>query len=220
MGLEDYREIVATCATITSMGQMLSGTLMCKDIYKKGSSKDVDPMPFLGGIGMCILMLQYAWILKDPGMININVFGVLVNTAYMAVYYYYSTHTKDTLVLLGKTAAFVSVFLLYAQMENSEKIEFRFGIIVTTLFLLLIASPLIHLGEVIRTQNTDILPFPLIFMGTLASFQWLLYGLIINNSFVIFQNVIGCLLSVVQMSLFVIYPSKSKAKIDRQEKMD
>lgn len=220
MGLEDYREIVATCATITSMGQMLSGTLMCKDIYKKGSSKGVDPMPFLGGIGMCILMLQYAWILKDPGMININVFGVLVNTAYMAVYYYYSSHTKDTLALIGKTAAFVTVFLLYAQVENSEKIEFRFGIIVTTLFLLLIASPLIHLGEVIRTQNTDILPFPLILMGTLASFQWLLYGLIINNSFVIFQNVIGFLLSVIQMSLFVIFPSKSKVKSDRQEKMD
>ncbi|XP_012147280.1 sugar transporter SWEET1 [Megachile rotundata] len=105
-------------------------------------------------------------------------------------------------------------------MENSEKIEFRFGIIVTTLFLLLIASPLIHLGEVIRTQNTDILPFPLIFMGTLASFQWLLYGLIINNTFVIFQNVIGFLLSVVQMSLFVIFPSKSKAKLNSQEKMD
>ncbi|XP_034183067.1 sugar transporter SWEET1 [Osmia lignaria lignaria] len=220
MGLEDYKEIVATCATITSMGQMLSGTFMCKDIYKKGSSKGVDPMPFLGGIGMCILMLQYAWIVKDPGMININVFGVLINTLYMAIYYYYTSHTKDTLALIGKTAAFVMVFLVYAQMENPEKIEYRFGLIVTTLFLLLIASPLIHLGEVIRTQNTDVLPFPLIFMGTLASFQWLLYGLIINNVFIIFQNTIGFLLSVVQMSLFVIFPSKSKAKATGQEKTD
>ena len=220
MGLEDYREAVATCATICTMGQMLAGTLICKDIYRKGSSKGFDPMPFLGGIGMCILMLQYAWILGDPAMININVFGVLTNTAYMAVYYYYSHHTKDTLALIGKVAAFVMVFLTYAQVENSEKIEFRFGVVVTVLLLLLIASPLVHLGEIIKTKNTDILPFPLIFMGTIVSFQWLLYGLIINNVFVIFQNVVGFTLSVMQLSLFVIFPSKSKAKASIQEKKD
>ena len=220
MGLEDYREAVATCASICTMGQMLAGTLICKDIYRKGSSKGFDPMPFLGGIGMCILMLQYAWILGDPAMININVFGVLTNTAYMAVYYYYSHHTKDTLALIGKVAAFVMVFLTYAQVENSEKIEFRFGVVVTVLLLLLIASPLVHLGEIIKTKNTDILPFPLIFMGTIVSFQWLLYGLIINNVFVIFQNVVGFTLSVMQLSLFVIFPSKSKAKASIQEKKD
>lgn len=38
----------------------------------------------------CILMLQYALIVKDPAMINVNVFGILANTVYMAVYYYFS----------------------------------------------------------------------------------------------------------------------------------
>ncbi|XP_031828482.1 sugar transporter SWEET1 [Nomia melanderi] len=220
MGLEDYKELVATCASISTMGQMLSGTLICKDICKKGSSKGFDPMPFLGGIGMCILMLQYAFIVKDPAMINVNVFGLLTNTAYMAVYYYYSPHTKDTLTLMGKVAAAVSVFLVYAQVEIPEKLEYRFGLIVTALFFLLIGSPLIHLGEIIRTKNTDILPFPLILTGTLVSFQWLLYGVIINNLFIIFQNVVGFLLSVAQLSLFVIFPSKSKGKTGDEGKTD
>lgn len=38
-------------------------------------------------------MLQYAWILRDIAMINVNVFGLLTNMAYMAVFYYYSPHT-------------------------------------------------------------------------------------------------------------------------------
>lgn len=38
-------------------------------------------------------MLQYAWILKDIAMINVNIFGLLTNMAYMAVFYYYSPHT-------------------------------------------------------------------------------------------------------------------------------
>ncbi|XP_033354239.1 sugar transporter SWEET1-like [Bombus vosnesenskii] len=220
MGLEDYKELVASCASICTMAQMSAGTLICKDIYQKGSSKGFDPMPFLGGIGMCILMLQYAWIVRDPAMINVNVFGLLTNTAYMAVYYYYSPHTKDTRALIGKVAAFVAAFLAYAQVEDPEKLEFRFGLIVTGLFFLLIASPLLHIREIIRTKNTDILPFPLIFMGTIVISLWLLYGIIINNVFIIFQNSVGFVLSVAQLSLFVIYPSKSKDKASSQEKKD
>ncbi|XP_071856291.1 sugar transporter SWEET1 [Bombus fervidus] len=220
MGLEDYKELVASCASICTMAQMSAGTLICKDIYQKGSSRGFDPMPFLGGIGMCILMLQYAWIVRDPAMINVNVFGLLTNTAYMAVYYYYSPHTKDTLALIGKAAVFVAVFLAYAQVEDPEKLEFRFGLIVTGLFFLLIASPLLHIREIIKTKNTDILPFPLIFMGTIVIFLWLLYGIIINNVFIIFQNSVGFVLSVAQLSLFVIYPSKSRGKTSSQEKKD
>ncbi|XP_076625765.1 sugar transporter SWEET1 isoform X1 [Colletes latitarsis] len=218
MGLEDYKEVVGTCASITTMGQMLAGTLICKDIYRKGSSKGVDPMPFLGGIGLCILMLQYAFILKDLTMVNINIFGCLTNTMYMAVYYYFTPNTKDTLALIGKVTAIVVALLAYAQVENSEKIEFRFGLIVTGLLLSLIAAPLVHIGEIVKTKNTDILPFPLILMGTLVSFQWLLYGVIIDNGFVIFQNAVGFFLSVVQLSMFAIFPSKSKANSTSQKK--
>ncbi|OAD55537.1 Sugar transporter SWEET1 [Eufriesea mexicana] len=177
-------------------------------------------MPFLGGIGMCILMLQYAWIVRDPAMINVNVFGLLTNTVYMAIYYYYSPQTKDTLALIGKATIFVMVFLVYAQMESPEKIEYRYGLIVTILFFFLMASPLIHLKQIIQTKNVDILPFPLIFMGTIVTFLWLLYGIIINNTFIIFQNSVGFVLSATQMSLFVIYPSKSKDKVTSQEKKD
>ncbi|KAG6800640.1 sugar transporter SWEET1 [Apis mellifera caucasica] len=220
MGLEDYKELVASCASICTMGQMLSGTLICKDIYQKGSSEGFDSMPFLGGVGMCILMLQYAWILKDIAMINVNVFGLLTNMAYMAVFYYYSPHTKDILALIGKATTFVMVFLAYAQVESPEKIEFRFGLIVTVLLLLLVAFPLVHLRKIIETKNTDILPFPIIFMGTIVTFLWLLYGLIINNVFIIFQNSVAFVLSLAQLSLFVIYPSKSKNKESTQKKAE
>ncbi|XP_018339906.1 PREDICTED: sugar transporter SWEET1 isoform X2 [Trachymyrmex septentrionalis] len=185
MALEDYKEVVGFCAMYTTMAQMLSGTFICRNIHKKGSARGVDPMPFLGTIGLCILMLRYAWMLGDSIMIN-----------------------KEVLKLIYKVTIFVVIFLVYAQMEHPANIEFRFGIVVTVLLLLLIAAPLAHLKNVIKTKNTEILPFPLIFMGTLVSFQWLLYGLIIDNVFIIFQNAIGFILSIAQLSLFVIFPSK------------
>jgi len=208
MVLEDYKEIVGLCAMYTTMAQMLSGTVICRDIYKKGSAKGVDPMPFLGGIGLCILMLRYAWMLDDSNMINVNIFGLLINIIYMTVYYHYAPNTTEVLKLTYKVAVFVIIFLVYAQIEHPTNVEFRFGIVVTVLLLLLIAAPLIHLEKIIKTKNTEILPFPLIFMGTLVSFQWLLYGIIIDNGFIVFQNAVGFTLCIIQLSLFVIFPSK------------
>lgn len=34
--------------------------------------------------------MRYALIVKDPSMININLFGIVLNVAYMSVYYLYS----------------------------------------------------------------------------------------------------------------------------------
>ncbi|KAL0116525.1 hypothetical protein PUN28_009886 [Cardiocondyla obscurior] len=221
MGLEDYKEIIGFSAMCTTMAHMLSGTLICHDIYKKSSSKGVDPMPFLGGVGVCILMLRYAWMLDDSNMINVNIFGLLTNVAYMMVYYYYTPNTSELYKLSSKVTAFVIAILIYVEMENPANIEFRFGTLVTVLLLLLIASPLVHLNKVIKMKSTEILPFPLIFMGTLVSFQWLLYGIIIDNVFIIFQNAVGFALCIIQLSLFIIFPSKkSETALLNEEKKD
>ncbi|XP_025996653.1 sugar transporter SWEET1 [Solenopsis invicta] len=222
MVLEDYKEIVGLCAMYTTMAQMLSGTLICRNIIVKGSAKGVDPMPFLGGIGLSILMLQYAWMLGDSNMINVNVFGLLTNMIYMIIYYYYAPNTKEVLKLIYKVTIFVVIFLVYAQIEHPANVEFRFGIVVTILLFLLIAAPLVHLKQVIKTKNTEILPFPLIFMGTLVTFQWLLYGFIIDNVFIIFQNAVGFTLSIAQLSLFLIFPSKESKDgvLNKQRKED
>ncbi|KAH0955279.1 hypothetical protein HN011_001150 [Eciton burchellii] len=219
--MESYKENVGFFAMLVTMIQMLAGTLICKDIYQKGTSKGIDPMPFLGTVGLCILMLRYALILNDIAMINVNVFGLITNIIYMIIYYYYASNTRELFKLICKVTVFVIIFLAYAEIESSANIEFRFGILVTVLLLLLIAAPLAHLGQIIKTKNAEILPMPIIVMGTLVSFMWLWYGCIINNIFIIFQNAIGFMLNIVQLLLFAIYGSKkSQIELSKQHKED
>jgi len=47
-------------------------------------------------------------------------------------------------------------------------------------------------GEIIRTKSTATLPFPIILSGFIVTFEWLLYGIIINNIFI--QVIYACLL--------------------------
>nr|CAD7449110.1 unnamed protein product [Timema bartmani] len=193
-----------------------SSKFICRDIVKQGSTKNIAVMPFLGGTAMSVLMLEYSAMLQDPVMTNVNIAGLVLNVMYTMCYYFYASDKGALLTQTLKAFAFVVALLGYAKWEEPSLVEFRFGVIVTAIMMLLIASPLFSLGEVIRTKSTAMLPFPLILSGTIVTFLWLLYGIIINNSLIQLQNVVGLTLCAIQLSLFVIYPSKPKAAKKKQ----
>lgn len=210
MALEDYKDLVATAASITTIGQFFAPVFICKEIIQKGNTKDVDPMPFIGGMVMSMLMLQHGMILNDPAMIPVNVSGFTLNFIYFVIYYLYSDDKDSLHAKLAKGTAVTAILIGYAQFESEKQVEFRFGIIVTVLMLSLIGAPLLQLGDIIKKKSTKGLPFPLIFSGTIVTFLWLLYGIIIKNVFIQFQNVVGFLLCAIQLSLFAIYPNSSE----------
>ncbi|KAK3907828.1 Sugar transporter SWEET1 [Frankliniella fusca] len=208
MPLEDYKDIVGAAASIVTIAQLFSGVFVCRDIIRKGNTKNVQSTPFIGGIGLSALFFKYADLINDPGMYPVNVVGALLNIGYLLCYYIYTNEKVDVIKGTLKAILFFGSILLYVNLENPEVVLFRFGIITTALMLLLIASPLAQLGEVIRTESTECLPFPMIFMGTISAFMWLLYGIILSDAFIQIQNLVGLLLSAIQLSLFVIYPKK------------
>uniref|UniRef100_V5GUB9 Sugar transporter SWEET1 n=2 Tax=Anoplophora glabripennis TaxID=217634 RepID=V5GUB9_ANOGL len=124
-------------------------------------------------------------------------------------YYVYSPDkVRDVLKPLGIGATIVAVFLGYAQIEDPENLEFRYGLIVTVMMLLLLGSPLLQVRGILEKKDASSIPFSLTFMGTLVTFLWLLYGIILMNGFMILQNVIGFILCLVQLILILVYPAR------------
>jgi solute carrier family 50 (sugar transporter) len=76
---------------------------------------------------------------------------------------------------------------------------------------------MIELKNVIATKSTEKLPFPIIVMGFLVSASWLIYGIILNNLFIVFQNLVAVILGGFQLSFFLVYPSK-QAVLDKKKK--
>lgn len=212
MALEDYKEIVGSAAGVVTILQCFAPAFLCKDIVKQGSTKGVDPLPFIGGTAMCILMLQHGIILNDPAMIPVNIFGIALNISYFICYYYYCPDRNALMSSVSKAVALVAVLLAYANWESKENVEFRFGMIVTALMLILIGAPLKSLGEIIKTKDTSSLPFPLIVSGSLVTSLWFLYGICIHNVFLQIQNMVALSLCLVQLSLFFIFPSRPTAQ--------
>ncbi|CAK1582317.1 unnamed protein product [Parnassius mnemosyne] len=218
--LQPYKEIVGSVAGIVTVAQMFSGSFICYDIYKQGNTRGIGIAPFLGGIVMSLLNLKYGFILRDDMMIQVNFVGLGINLLYVLIYFNYTTEKVKVWAKMGLAGAFTAALLGYAEMEDPKLIENRFGTIITAFMFYLIASPLFSLGEIIKNKSTEGLPFPIIFSGSIVTFMWLLYGIILKNKFLIMQNLVALVLCAIQLSLFVIYPSKpvGKARAKAQAK--
>ena len=59
--------------------------------------------------------------------------------------YYSCFLQKELQTQVIYTTAFIGALLAYVQLESAEVVEFRFGIILTILMMLLIASPFMSL---------------------------------------------------------------------------
>lgn len=148
-------------------------------------------------------MLKYAIMLNDNAMFNVNLAAIILNILYLFFYSAYSKVKYDVVKTLGVGLAIMSLFLFYAKMESNENVEYRYGLIVTILMLLLLGSPLVEVvsidyvifdlvlilsdlqRNVITSQDASCIPFPIVLSGSVVSFLWFIYGVIIMNNFMI-----------------------------------
>jgi len=212
--LQPYKETVASIATAVTVIQLLAPILMLNDIRKQKSASKFSILPFLLGGILSIMFIQFGQLIGDSVTVQVNLFGSLLSVFYILVFYYY-TPIKDKFSVwtkIGAAGAFAAAMIAYTKYEDPKLVEQRFGLIITGFLYLLISFPMLGLKDVIRDKSTETLPFPMIFMGFIVSLSWLVYGIILNSVFVVFQNLFAVLLTGFQLSFFAIYPSKPKVK--------
>lgn len=207
-------DTVGKFAAVATIGTFFAPVLICRDIIKKKSTKNVDPTPFIGGMAMSILMIKNGLLMNDPNIIPVNIFGFVLNLIYFLVYYYYTADSSPLISMLTKTALFTGVLWGYTTIEDEKLVEYRFGVILTVLMLILIGSPLFSLNNIIQNKDASMLPFPMISSGAFVGFLWLIYGLLIDNIFIKVQNVVVVILCLIQLGLIFKYPKPESKKHD------
>uniref|UniRef100_A0A182P876 Sugar transporter SWEET n=1 Tax=Anopheles epiroticus TaxID=199890 RepID=A0A182P876_9DIPT len=209
VALQPYKDTVGLTAAVVTVVQFFSGVLAVNEIRRQGNTKGFSALPFIGGTVFCLLNVQFGQMLRDDGMIRVNFIGLAVNLLYVCAFYLYTDGPLKTAVWgqIGLGGAFTVGVLSYVQYEDPKLVEFRFGLLLTGLLWTLVGMPLLGLGDILKKKSTEGLPFPIIFLGAIVSFCWLLYGIILRSNFLVVQNLVALALSAVQLSLFIIFPS-------------
>lgn len=154
-------------------------------------------------------MWTYSQKLQAPALIWTGVFTLIFSIVYSVWFWWYTPRQLRApfyRLAVGATAVTAGL-CAYGAQDNSPEVMFRLGMLLTALALGFIALPLMQLRAIIRAKSSAGLPLPAILASTGATILWLLYGLLINNTFIVVQKCIAMVLCTVQLSLFIIYPA-------------
>ncbi|KAG8222429.1 hypothetical protein J437_LFUL008427, partial [Ladona fulva] len=151
--------------------------------------------------------------MEDVSLICVNSTGAFLQLMYVLIYLLYSQRKVIIVRQLSALTLMLSCAILYAYHEPDPNLaKYRIGLLCCSFTLLFFFAPFTVLAQVVRTKNADILPFPLIIMTFIVSLQWFVYGVLLHDTFIQIPNAIGCILSSIQLSLFVVYPNSSKTE--------
>jgi solute carrier family 50 protein (sugar transporter) len=146
-----------------------------------------------------------------------NTTGVVVALFYLLVTIRY---TKEDVFdqLISILISGVSVFIIITVILTFFDWSFQTIDLVATLhanfwLMLLYASPLSTIGQVIKTKSSASLEFKLCLAFVLNGSLWFIYGLVIQNYGVFIPNGIGAVLSMIQLALCFIYPNNDEDEL-------
>ncbi|CAB3402068.1 unnamed protein product [Caenorhabditis bovis] len=201
-----YLSITALSSTV---GLFLCGFQICSRIQQRGTTDGTSPAPFLLPFISCAFFVQYGVLKNDNVIITTNCVGFALYSLYLS-YFYLKTRNRRFL----NKIIFVELMLIVGMVYYTTSLELphetaltHLGNVCIVLNIASIGAPLLEIGKIIRTKSSESLPLPLCIACFLVSIQWLFYGIIVEDSVIIFPNCVATFISVIQLSLFVIYPA-------------
>ena len=103
------------------------------------------------------------------------------------------------------TIGIICAMLVLVEIYGIQIID-PLGFVCMTFNILNFGAPLAGVKIVFKKKSCDSLPLPLCTANLLVSAQWCLYGILVNDIYIIIPNGAGVGLALLQISLFLIFP--------------
>jgi len=209
MALEEWKEVVANGATVSTIIMFLVGIQVCLGFWRQKTTGESSCLTFLVGVAMTFVWTNYGRLVGDPPLEFVNGTGLVLQTIYTFVFYGYASSKIKTGKKIFLTLLFVMGVHFYIQVEEDmAKLQNRIGLLGASMSVAYCSAPLASVQHVFRTRNTEVMPYYLILATIFVTGQWTLYGSIIQDNFVKIPNLIGFLAAVFQFSLFFYFTDK------------
>ncbi|KAG0567408.1 hypothetical protein M758_7G145400 [Ceratodon purpureus] len=213
--------VLGMLGNITAMGLFLSPMPTFYKICKTKSTGQYSALPYVATLLNCML-----WTFYGAGavaglifVVSINVAGLIMEGCYVTIHLLFGTHNsrKTISILLAAISilygALVSVILLVVKSKD-DRVQVV-GSVCVFIGVVMYASPLSVMKEVIKSESVESMPFLLSFACFCNGLIWTAYGTIKKDMYIYIPNGLGTSLSVVQLIMWCIYYKKSVRKSER-----
>eukprot|EP00117_Sycon_ciliatum_P003186 scpid84739/ scgid8087/ Sugar transporter SWEET1; RAG1-activating protein 1; Solute carrier family 50 member 1 len=192
-----------------------TGISRCREFHEQKSTGNVSPFPFIATILNCIFWLAYGMLQNDALIWEVNIVGLTMQTIYVLFFIYYAEHRNFVirmLVACGGCSSAIVYIMFYVSITRPVMAATWLGFICNGLTIIMFASPLSTLPEVMRTKSTASMSVFLTVATFICAVAWTAYGYVVDDIFLIVPNGVGCFLGGFQCMLFCVYPLRTKSR--------
>jgi len=107
------------------------------------------------------------------------------------------------------SGALVALWSALTFVVDPTKASFVLGAWATALCVVLFASPLTAMGEVVKKRDSSSIYAPFAIVQAINCLMWFVYGLKIQDQWVFGPNAAGLGLAAIQLFLLLIFPKKA-----------
>eukprot|EP00970_Alexandrium_tamarense_P014071 scaffold3855_cov199-Alexandrium_tamarense.AAC.25 len=212
--------VLQLCDTLAPFCGVLCFLAPLPTIRQISRDKSVGFLPLLPYSSM--LSNSFVWVmyglLKDaPSVWGSNVFGVILGAYYFVTFAKHcgpmSNNLPGTVGQHLRGASLVILFNLVLAFWKKDDIIGKEGVFFC---IILFASPLAALKQVIVSQSAASIPLPFTVACFINCFLWSIVGVFKMSDFnIYFPNLLGLSCSVVQLSLKAVYGNKTKSDLPK-----
>ncbi|KAJ8290007.1 hypothetical protein GJAV_G00007680 [Gymnothorax javanicus] len=200
----EYLQFVSWACIVFTLGMFSTGLTDLKKMRATQSADSIQFLPFLTTCLNNLGWLYYGMLKKDSTVVLVNAIGAALQVLYITAYCHYtknkrlvSSQTLAASLLLCGAWVYFSMVLTAGERQLSQ-LGLTCSVFTVTMYL----SPLADLVEIVRTRSVERLSFPLTVATFLTSSSWTLYGLQLQDYYIMVPNTPGILTSLIRFFLF------------------
>ncbi|XP_021767871.1 bidirectional sugar transporter SWEET7-like [Chenopodium quinoa] len=219
------RFAVGILGNIISFSLYLSPMPTFIRICKKGSVEQYSATPYLLTFLNCMLWTIYGMPFIQPNNIllsTISASGCLIESIYLMLFIINTENKKKKIILiilvLGEILAVgIALALVLTFMHTSKDRTRIFGLLGDVSGVLMYASPLAVMKQVVKTKSVEYMPLAVSVTCFGSAVIWTLYAIRPFDPYVVAPNAIGCFLGLAQLILYAAYYKSTKQQMAAKE---
>ncbi|XP_062255810.1 sugar transporter SWEET1 [Platichthys flesus] len=200
----DLLQLLSWACIVFTVGMFSTGLNDLKKMQESKSTENIQFLPFLTTCLNNLGWLYYGILKEDQTITLVNVIGACLQIVYIIMYLKYTNQKRlvmsETLaagmVLVGGWFYF-SMFLPEGETQLNQ-LGLTCSVVTVSMYL----SPLTDLVKIVRSGDVQCLSFPLTVTTFFTSSSWVLYGLQLNDNYIVVPNTPGIFTSLLRLYLF------------------
>uniref|UniRef100_A0A3P9KKS4 Sugar transporter SWEET n=1 Tax=Oryzias latipes TaxID=8090 RepID=A0A3P9KKS4_ORYLA len=200
----DFLLFLSWACIVFTVGMFSTGLSDLRKMRESKSAENIQFLPFLTTCLNNLGWLFYGILKKDHTIVFVNIIGALLQILYIVMYFYYTKMKRQvTLQTLAAGATLITGWLYFTTFltEGEARLN-QLGLTCSVVTVSMYLSPLFDLVEIVRSRNVQCLSFPLTVATFFTSTSWVLYGLQLNDYYIMVPNTPGIFTSLIRFYLF------------------